>query len=132
MKSVLPFALSVASLSLLLIGGCKKEDSISPADTCADERTLEVYQDIDAVVVEASGVLCFVVDKDNIAKGSYEIQHFLVPVPTISFQGHTWGERAVISGRKKSCYGLVTLPNLRNNFGYKLELNSVKYSKKGE
>jgi len=129
MKSFLPFALSVASLSLLLMSGCKKEDNVSPNDTCSDERTLEVYQDVDAVVVSASGVLCFVVDEDDIAKGQYEGQHFLVPVPNISFQGHTWGERAVLSGRKKSCYGLVTFPDVRTMYGYKLEVNSVKYSK---
>jgi hypothetical protein len=129
MKSILPFALSAFSLTLLLMSGCKKEDITSSNDTCADEKTLEVYQDVEAVVVEASGQLCLVVDADDIAKGQYEGQHFLVPIPAISFQGHTWGEHAVISGRKKSCYGLVTFPNVRTMYGYKLELTSVKYSK---
>jgi hypothetical protein len=129
MKGILPFPLSAFSLTLLLMGGCKKEDSTLPNDACADERTLEVYQGVDAVVVNASGVLCFVVDVDDIARGSYKAQNYLVPVPGISSQGRTWGEHVVISGRKKSCYGLVTSPNLRTTFGYKLEVNSIKYSK---
>lgn len=125
MKGILPIALS----TLLLTGGCKKEEITSSDNTCADERTLEVYQDVDAVIVSASGRLCFVVDADDIAKGQYPAEHFLVPVPEISFQGHTWGEHAIISGRKKSCYGLVTFPDVRTMYGYKLEVNSVKYSK---
>jgi hypothetical protein len=129
MKSIIPSALSAASLTLLLMSGCKKDDITSSNDTCADEKTLEVYQDVEAVAVNASGQLCFVVDADDIAKGQYEAQHFLVPIPAISFQGRTWGERAVISGRKKSCYGLVTFPSVRTMYGYKLELASVKYSK---
>jgi hypothetical protein len=130
MKNIVPFVVSLTSSTLLLLGGCRKEDSASPNQTCADEHVLEVYQDRKAVVVMTQlDTYCLVVDSTAIAGGSYLLDDVLVPVPKLPAQYQVVGLQVRFSGRKKSCYGLTTLPNLRNMFGYKLEIDAIKESK---
>lgn len=129
MKNLLPFILGLAS-SLLLVGGCKKEDSTPPNQTCADEHVLEVYQEKKAIVVRTElDTYCIIVDSTAIAHGSYLLDNYLVPIPSLPAQYQVEGLQVTISGRKKSCYGLTTLPNLRNMFGYKLEVDAIKASR---
>lgn len=117
------------SLVILLLasGGCKKADG--PGQSCADERLLEAYHDREAVVVmSAPTTYCLVVDSGDIARGSYILENYLVPVPASALpaQYRVAGLRILLSGRKKSCYGLTTLPQLRTAFGYKLEIEAVR------
>lgn len=114
-------------LLLLASASCKKEDG--PDQNCADEQLLEAYQEREAVVVLSQGTTCcLVVDSSDIARGSYGLENYLVPVPASSLpsQYRTVGLRVLLSGRKKSCYGLTTSPQLRTSFGYKLEIDAVK------
>lgn len=132
MKNVLPFLLSAASTTLLLLGSCKKEDSASPNQTCADEHVLEVYQDREAKVIVADGKkYCLTVDAADVAGNGtgYNIgKDVLVPVTDtdIPSQYQVEGLHVLLSGRKKSCFGLATLSMLSGPFGYKLEVESIK------
>ncbi len=90
---------------------------------------METYQNREAVVVLSQGTTyCLVVDSSDIARKSYGSENYLVPVPAASLpsQYRTVGLRVLLSGRKKSCYGLTTSPQVRNSFGYKLEIDAVK------
>lgn len=73
---------------------------------------------------------CLVADPADIAQHSYHLENYLVPVPALPAQYQVEGLRVVFSGRKKSCYGLTTLPMLRGMFGYKLEVTDIQISKK--
>lgn len=115
---------------LLFTGiGCKKAsiDAPSPGPTCADEHTLEVYQNREAMVIRTElKRYCLTVDSTDLAQGNYRLQNVLVPTTDLPSQYQVMGLHILLSGRKQSCYGLTTLPNLSNTFGYKLEVDELK------
>jgi hypothetical protein len=128
MKNTILFILG-ASSTLLLLAGCKKEENTPVNQTCADEHVIEVYQDKKGIITKTElDTYCVIVDSTAIARGSYPLDDYLVPIPGLPPQYQVEGLRVVISGRKKSCYGLTTLPNLRTVFGYKLEVDAIKAS----
>lgn len=126
MKSIITIY-SLMGLLLLASASCKKEEG--PSQSCAGEQLLETYQNREAIVVLSQGTTyCLVVDSSDIARRSYGPENYLVPVPASSLpsQYRAVGSRVLLSGRKKSCYGLTTSPQLRTSFGYKLEIEAVK------
>jgi hypothetical protein len=132
MKNIVLFRLSVASLTLLL-GGCNKENSASPNQTCADEHVLEVYQDQEAkVVLTQTDKYCLTVSPSDFAlnAGGYNPANILVPVSNddIPTQYRIEGTHVLLSGRKKSCYGLTNHAAMFGSFGYKLEVDAIKAS----
>lgn len=110
--------------SLLLATGCKKDEDMP---TCPGEYTLEVYRDRAALVVRTGpDTYCLTVDSTDLATNLYSEANVLVPARRLPAEFRVGGLRVLFSGRKQSCYGLTTSPDLRTAFGYKLELNSVK------
>ncbi|OGX86515.1 hypothetical protein [Hymenobacter glacialis] len=127
MKILLGLSLSLA---LLLTGsGCtEKTDATPTGQTCKNERVLEDYQNREAVVTLTQlDTYCLIVDTAAIARGSYRLEHYLVPAVRLPSQYQVEGLRVRLTGRKKSCYGLTTFPNLRNMFGYKLEVDNIQF-----
>ena len=118
--------------SSLLFGGfgCDNKDEMAPSgQTCEDERLLETYKDRQAVVAQTQlDTYCLLIYTGSPTSDDRILEKFLVPVPASSLpaQFRVEGARVLLSGRKKSCYGLTTLPNLRTMFGYKLEIDAVK------
>ena len=126
MKKTLPLSLSFA---LLLAGyGCTDKTDATPAgQTCADEHVLETYQNREAVVTRTQlDTYCLIVDTAALASGSYRLEQYLVPAVPLPSQYQVEGLRVRLTGRKKSCYGLTTLPNLMSLFGYKLEVDNIQ------
>jgi len=129
-------------LSLLsLATSCGQKAAVEPevpkpnwsyaTNSCPDERTLDVYNDQEAVVIQAGGPggqYCLAVDTAGFAKMSFDLRSYLVPIPASALpaQYHIVGTHVRLTGRKKSCYGLVTSANTMAIFGYKLEIDAVK------
>jgi len=105
---------------------CTEKEAADPNQTCPDEHVLEVYQNRLAVVVGSDGVFSLIVDSTDIARGSYAAQNYLVPATPIPAQYQVAGKRMRLTGRKKSCYGLITSPYTRTLFGYKLEVDQLE------
>lgn len=121
----------IPSLLLLIIWSCKKDEVVISNQTCADERTLAVYQDREAmVIITELNQYCLTVDSTDIAQRNYRLENVLVPTTALPSQFQIAGQHVLLTGRKQSCYGLTTLPNLRNVFGYKLEIDYIKSSQK--
>jgi hypothetical protein len=97
------------------------------SQNCADERVLTLYHNQIAVVtMTQKDTYCLIVDSVAIAKHSYKLENYLVPSSALAPQYQVEGLHVLFSGRKKSCYGLTTLPSLRNSFGYKLEIDLIQ------
>ena len=121
---------------LLLVGvlastGCSKDTSTTPAPSCANEQVLASYQSREAVVTRTQlDTYCLVVDSTDLVTGSYQLDHYLVPAVALPAPFQTEGLRVLVTGRKKSCYGLTTLPQLRTMFGYKFEVEAIELKTK--
>jgi hypothetical protein len=130
MRNALPLILSVASAALLLLGGCKKEDIASSTQTCPDEKVLEVYQSKEAKVIKTElDRYCLTVDAADVALPGgygYQIQNVLVPAADLPATYRVEGLHVRLSGRKKSCFGLTSLPTTFGAFGYKLEVDAIQ------
>ena len=113
--------------------GCSKDTSTTP-DTrttpqqgCANERVLASYQNQEAVVTRTQlDTYCLIVDEPALSSGRYLLENYLVPVTPLPARYQVEGLRVLLTGRKKSCYGLTTFPNLRTMFGYKLEVDDIE------
>jgi hypothetical protein len=117
------------SLALLLTGpGCTdKTDATPTGQTCENERVLETYQNREAVVTRtALDTYCLIVDTAAIASRRYHLEHYLVPAVRLPAHYQVEGLRVRLTGRKKSCYGLTTFPELMTMFGYKLEVDNIQ------
>lgn len=126
MKILLGLSLSLA---LLLTGsGCtEKSDATPTGQTCENERVLETYQNREAVVTRTEpDTYCLIVDTAALSSGRYVHENYLVPVSPLPAQYRVEGLRVLLTGRKKSCYGLTTFPDLRVMFGYKLEVDNIQ------
>jgi hypothetical protein len=121
---------------LLASSGCSEKNSVTPVgQTCDNERVLEIYQNREAKVIKTElNRYCLTVDPDDVAGSSYRLPNVLVPVSEsdIPAQYRVEGLHVLLSGRKKSCYGLTSLPNVYALFGYKLEVDTIKKSDKGD
>lgn len=121
---------------LLACSGCSKKNGIKPTgQTCDNEQVLEVYHDREAKVITTElDRYCLTVDEHDLASSSYQLQNVLVPAAAgdLPAQYRVKGLRVLLSGRKKSCYGLTSLPNVFNEFGYKLEIDAIKSKGEGE
>lgn len=123
------FILPAIGASCILIGASCTKNEASPQEavSCAGESVLAVYQDQPAIITMTQlDTYCLIVDSAAIATGSYKLDEYLVPSTALPPHYRVGGLRVVFSGRKKSCYGLTTLPNLRATFGYKLEVNAIR------
>ncbi|WP_460621257.1 hypothetical protein [Hymenobacter tenuis] len=113
--------------AVLLTAGCKKDTSVHPNQSCDDEYVLATYQNKEAVVTRTEpNTYCLIVDENDLASGQYTLDNYLVPVFPLPSQYQVVGLRVLLTGRKKSCYGLTTLPELRTMFGYKLEVDNIQ------
>ena len=131
MKNALLIMSSLLLVTSQLLLGCQqKEEAPQPVgQTCENERVLEVYQDRKAKIIKTElNRYCLTVDLVDIASSSYQLPNVLVPAldGDIPAQYRIEGLHVLLSGRKKSCYGLTSLPNLFNSFGYKLEVDAIK------
>ena len=117
-------------ISQLLLGCQRKADAPQPVNqTCDNERVLEVYQDRKAKVIRTElDRYCLTVDEQDLAGSSFRLANVLVPAAAgdIPAAYRVEGLLVLLSGRKKSCYGLTSLPNVYNAFGYKLEVDAIK------
>ncbi len=116
--------------ALLILGamaGCSKDEGNAPQQSCDNEHVLASYQNREAVVTKTQlDTYCLIVDETALSSGRYLLDNYLVPVHPLPAQYQVEGLRVLLTGRKKSCYGLTTLPNLRNMFGYKLEVDNLQ------
>ena len=124
------------SLPLLLANSsCSKKNIVPPVgQTCDNEHVLEVYQDRKAKVIKTElNRYCLTVDPSDLASGSYQLPNVLVPAADgdIPVQYRVEGLHVLLTGRKKSCYGLTSLPNVYALFGYKLEVDTIKKIENG-
>ena len=123
MKAFIPAAL----LMLGAMAGCSKDAGNALPQRCDNEHVLAAYQNREAVVTQTQwDTYCLIVDEPALASGRYLLDNYLVPVPPLPAHYRVEGLRVLLTGRKKSCYGLTTLPNLRNMFGYKLEVDNLQ------
>jgi len=123
--------LSFLSILGITVGtGCKGQEaapSNQASQSCAGESVLAVYRNQIAVVaMTQKDTYCLIADSAAIANHSYKLDDYLVPTTALPLQYQVEGLRVLFSGRKKSCYGLTTLPTLRNSFGYKLEVDAIQ------
>ena len=99
---------------------------VPTTQTCENERLLETYRDQDGMVTQAGDAYWLTVAPRDLQAGNVLLENTLVPFPGIPDALKIDGLRVKVSGRKKSCYGLVTLPQLRTMFGYKFELDRIE------
>ena len=78
------------------------------------------------MVIQAADQYWLTVASEDLQSGNYRIANVLVPTTPIPDDLKINGLRVKVSGRKKSCYGLVTLPSLRTNFGYEFEVEKIE------
>ena len=118
--------------SLLVVGtltaaGCEKDMANPNGQTCANESVLAVYTSQEALITKTQlGTYCLIADPADISRGSYLLDNYLVPSAPLPPQYQVEGLRVLLTGRKKSCYGLTTFPTLRTSFGYKLEIDDMR------
>ncbi|WP_125921704.1 hypothetical protein [Hymenobacter lapidarius] len=113
--------------------GCEKDTSSIPSQSCDNERILASYQNKEAIVTRTQpDTYCLIVDSLDISKGSFLLDNYLVPSTPLPVQYQVEGLRVLLTGRKKSCYGLTTFPTLRSSFGYKLEIDDIRPSTTGK
>ena len=127
------FMIPTALIACALIGSSCAKNSAAPQDaqSCPGESVLAVYQNQEAVVtMTQKDTYCLVAAPADIANNSYRLENYLVPVPALPSQYQVVGLHVIFSGRKKSCYGLTTLPNLMTSFGYKLEVDAIQVKEK--
>ena len=123
--------LSVIS-AFLMVGivagvGCTKDTSTTPQQGCANERVLASYQNREAVVTRTEpDTYCLIVDEPALSSGRYTHENYLVPATPLPASCQVEGLRVLLTGRKKSYYGLTTFPELRTMFGYKLEVDDIQ------
>jgi hypothetical protein len=123
MKAFIPSAL----LILAAMAGCSKDAGIAPQQSCDNEHVVASYQNREAVVTKTQwDTYCLIVDEPALSSGQYLLDNYLVPVHPLPAQYQVEGLRVLLTGRKKSCYGLTTLPTLRTMFGYKLEVDKLQ------
>jgi hypothetical protein len=123
----LPFLLS--SALLFSVCGCDTPEEVVPVtQTCENERLLETYNAQEGMVIAGSDAYWLTVAPEDLQMGSYQLGNVLVPTQALPAALRVAGLRVKVSGRKKSCYGLVTLPTLRTMFGYKFELDHIEKS----
>lgn len=129
-------ALYIPLVSLVLLASsCGQKSAIEPDKpasntsplTCVDESTLEVYQDREAVVVLVGEMYCLSVAPEDVADpdGVFRVSNVLVPATPIASQFRVARQHVLLTGRKKSCDRLLTLPNLKSSFGHKLEVDNL-------
>lgn len=115
---------------LISSSGCSEKATVSPTQTCADEHVIEEYKDREAKVIETEqDRYCLTVDAADIALAGgygYQTKNVLVPATDLPTIYRVGGLHVLLSGRKKSCYGLTSLPTTFGSFGYKLEVESIK------
>lgn len=117
---------------LLSIGGssCSEKTTVTPTQTCADEHVIEVYKDREAKVIKTElDKYCLTVDAADLSLPGgygYKIQNVLVPATDLPTSYRVEGLHVMLTGRKKSCFGLTSLPTTFGTFGYKLEVDTIK------
>lgn len=128
----LRFSFVLVSVLLLLVSGCDKSAEVVPVtQTCENERLLETYVAQEGMVIQGGGdEYWLTVALEDLQAGSYRLNNVLVPTQALPNSLKIEGLRVKVSGRKKSCYGLVTLPYLRTMFGYKFELDYIEKAPK--
>jgi hypothetical protein len=127
----LRFAFILVSALLLIVSGCDKSIEVVPTTrTCENERLLETYVAQEGMVIQGGDEYWLTVAPEDLQTGSYRLNNVLVPTQALPTSLKVEGLRVKVSGRKKSCYGLVTLPELRTMFGYKFELDHIEKASK--
>lgn len=128
MKALILSSLSV--LGMTMGASCKGQEarpSTQANQNCAGESVLAVYQNQVAVVtMTQKDTYCLIVDSTALSSGRYIHENYLVPTNPLPTRYQVEGMRVLLTGRKKSCYGLTTFPDLRTSFGYKLEVDNIQ------
>ncbi|OGX85340.1 hypothetical protein BEN48_14725 [Hymenobacter glacialis] len=116
------------ALLLTSVGCSDKTDATPMGQTCENEHLLETYHDREGRVIQAIDQYWLSVAPEDFNRESFSIGNVLVPTTPIPTALRINGLQVKVSGRKKSCYGLVTLPSLRTNFGHKIELERIEHA----
>ena len=118
---------SLLIFGVVAVAACNKDTSNAPNQSCDNEHVLISYQNREAVVTRTElDTYCLIVDSAALSSGRYIHENYLVPVTPLAAQYQVEGLRVLLTGRKKSCYGLTTFPNLMTSFGYKLEIDNIQ------
>lgn len=124
LKTICIFAIGMIVMS----SGCEKSETISPdCDNlfeCKDLQVVEEIKEKEVVVYAVSGgyVLC----RDGGGGCSIGDENVLVPCKELPTEFQTEGKVLIVSGNRMNCCKLVTLPQLRVNFGCLFIASSIK------
>jgi len=118
---------------------CTSDDPEVEAEQC-DCQTATVAEekkDVDAVIVLIAGnkapcgnqgpdryVLS--TDSKDFERAEYSIgENVLVPCDSLPAQYQKARTKVIVSYKRKKCYGAITDPDLRSNYGYYVDLTSI-------
>lgn len=133
--SLNPFTLAL----LLTLLQCTSKDPDFQNRNCDCQRSAEKKEqkNVEAVMIlipanQPEGYLAedqYILSTDpaDFESTSHGIgKNILVPCNSVPEQYRKAGSRVIVSYKRKNCYGAITLPQLRSNFGYFIDLTSIR------
>lgn len=126
---------------LLMLVRCTTEDpDLQPANCdCQTSPVSEEEKDVEVVVVLISGnnapggnqgpdIYVLSTEPKDFEATTYHVgKNILVPCSFLPVGYQKAGSRLVVSYKRKECYGAISLPELRSNFGYHVDLTSIAF-----
>ncbi|NJO00247.1 MAG: hypothetical protein HC880_00015 [Bacteroidia bacterium] len=120
---------------------CPEDDgTITPCQyiSCQDETLTERLIDVEGEIIRMSGIDNLPAEMGGVIYGiQLDAQYFgqpgytitddiLVPCEELPDEFKEHNLRVLVSGNRKSCCRLLSLPNLLSGFGCKLELTAIR------
>lgn len=116
------------TMILLLIFGCKEEEpqmQTACEKSCENEQVIESIHNGEYKVSKIENLPFQLVPLSAINKGKTEPDEILVPC-NLPKEFQKEGLVVLVSGNKKNCCNLLTLPNYRVSWGCKFEISSIE------
>jgi len=115
---------------LTIIFGCYQEDSTEDVignNNCESETVEETISNVRGKVVKVNEVYSITTDMESLEVSGYIIgsKNILVPY-NLEEKYRNVELQVIVSGYKKNCCGLLSLPQLRSGFGCRFKITSIK------
>lgn len=115
---------------LTINSSCYQDDSTENLNgniNCENETVKDTISEVRGKIVKVDGVYSITTDSESLEENGYIIGSENILVPYDLEEKYKNEElQVILSGYKISCCGLLSLPQIRNGFGCKFEITSIK------
>lgn len=131
-------SIMIALALLCTLIQCTSEDpEVEPEQCDCQSATVAERKDVEAVVVLIAGnqapggnqgpdKYVLSTEPKDFERAEYSIgDNILVPCDSLPTQYQKARTKVIVSYKRKKCYGAITDPTLRSNYGYYVDLTSI-------